>query len=136
MADNKNKPTEAQLVYERIEELKAEGTSFADAVRTVAEERGKKPNAVRANYYNHQKRLDGGAPAPRRRGRSARSEALTPERAVAQAKALLEQALSAIDSEVDAAKSEADAAQARYEELSASVAERKAELERKLEALA
>ena len=36
------KPTEAQVVYERIEELKAGGMSNADAIRAVAEERGKK----------------------------------------------------------------------------------------------
>ena len=41
----KDTKTEGQIVYERIEELKAGGASLADAVGQVAEERDKKPNA-------------------------------------------------------------------------------------------
>jgi len=131
------KKTEAEVVYERIEELTGSGTRFADAVRTVAEERGKKENAVRANYYNHKKKLDGGtSSSPRSRGRSrATAQPLSVDNALAQAKALLEEALANIDREVETARAEVDTAQARYDELVASVADRKSELETKIAAL-
>lgn len=129
----KDKKTEAQVVYERIEELEAGGSNLADAVKKVAEERGKKSGAVRANYYNHAKKLTGGGSKPRSR-RSTRA-AVTVDGAVEEAKAVLRKALDAIDGEVDAAKKDLDAAQARYDELVASIKERKAELEKKIKAL-
>lgn len=131
--------TEAQVVYERIEELKASGLSNADAIRAVAEERGKKENAVRANQHQHRQKLQAGTGAPTTRPRARRGTskpaAVTVEGAVAQARALLEQAVAAIDAEVDAAKAELNAAQARYDDLVASVKTRKAELEKKIKAL-
>lgn len=131
--------TEAQIVYERIEELIAGGLSNAEAIRRVAEERGKKENAVRANQHQHRQKLQaGGAPSrATRRGRpGAKPQELTVEGALAQARAVLEKALAGIDGEVDAAKAELDSAQARYDELVAGVKARKAELERKIKALA
>lgn len=127
------KKTEAQIVYERIEELKAGGSNLADAVKTVAEERGKKSGAVRANYYNHAKKVAGGGSKPRSR-RSTRA-AVTVDGAVDEAKAVLQKAIDNIDGEVEDAKKELAAAQARYDELVASVKERKASLERRIRAL-
>jgi hypothetical protein len=133
MAKQENK-TEAQIVYERIEELKAGGSNLADAVKTVAKERGKKAGAVRANYYNHAKKLTGGGGSKPRSRRSTRA-AITVDGAVDEAKAVLQKAIDNIDGEVQDAKTELDAAQARYDELMASVKERKASLEKRIEAL-
>ncbi|MBK8295495.1 MAG: hypothetical protein IPK93_12380 [Solirubrobacterales bacterium] len=124
------KKTTSQVVYERIEELKAGGMSNADAIRKVAEDDGKTVNAVRANVHNYKKKLDGGSTSTR-----GASKPLTVDGALAEAKKLLERALKSIDSEVDKAKVEADRAQARYEELKTSVAQKKTELEQKIRAL-
>ena len=117
--------------------LKAEGLSNVDAIRKVAEESGKKENAVRANQHQYRQKLEGGgSPGTPRRRSALKLPALTAESAVAQAKQLLEQALAAIDGEVEAAKTELDAVQAHYDELVASVKDRKEDLERKIEGLA
>jgi hypothetical protein len=55
---------------------------------------------------------------------------------LASAKASLEQALSMVDNEVEQAKSALDAAQARYDEVVAGVKDKKADIEKKLKALA
>lgn len=125
--------TEAQVVYERIEELKAAGSSNAEAVRKVAVERGKKENAVRANQHQYRQKLGSGGT---RRRRGAKASELSVDDALAQARAVLEKALAGIDAEVDAAKRELDEAQARYDAVASSVESRKAELEGKIRALA
>lgn len=132
---SKDDKPEAQSVYEDVEALKAEGMSNADAVRRVAEERGKSINAVRANIHQHRKKAGIAPPSGRRGSRGKKPAAVTVEGAVQQATAVLQQALDGIDGEVDAAKADLDAAQARYDQLVESVAERKAELERKIAAL-
>lgn len=86
------------------------------------------------------RKLEAGGGAATRRGRGRRSAgsqttAVTVEGAVAQARAVLEQALAGIDGEVDAAKAKLDAAQADYDELVASVKTRKAKPETKIKAL-
>jgi len=131
------KPGEAQIDYERIEALKVDGLSNADAIRKVAEERGKTVNAVRANQHQYRKKLGGsGAGTPRRGSRTTTPPLLNVDDVVAQARGLLEHALAAIDGEVEAAKAELDAVQVRYDELVESVKERKDELEKKIKALA
>lgn len=129
--------TEAQRVYERIEALTAEGLTNADAIRKVAEESGKKENAVRANQHQHRQKLRGGAAAPtsRGRGRMAKKAEATAGDAIAQARALLEGALAGLDRRVDDAKSALDAAQEHYDEVVASIKAEKAELEQKIKAL-
>ncbi len=130
------KITEAEKVYTELTALTEGGLSFADAVRKVAADTGKKEGAVRANYYNHKKKQDGGvATTPGRRGRP-KTEALTVDGALAQARAILEQAVVSIDAEVEAAKADMDAATGRYKALVASVKDRKADLQQKIKALA
>lgn len=129
------KITEAEKVYTELTKLTESGMSFADGVRKVAADTGKKEGAIRANYYNHKKKLDGGAaPSAAGRGRP-KAPPLTVDGALAQATAILQQALQGIDAEVEAAKGEMDAATARYEALVASVKDRKLELETKIQAL-
>lgn len=131
----KQEKTEAQIVYERIEQLKAEGVSLADAVRQVAEERGKKEGAVRTNYYRYAKNVTGGGGARKPRSRRGGRMTVTVDGAVDEAKAVLQKAIDSIDSEVEDAKRELAAAQTRYDELVASVKERKADLEKRIKAL-
>ena len=129
------KITEAEKVYSELTALTEGGLSFADAVRKVAADTGKKEGAIRANYYNHKKKLEGGATATTgRRGRP-KAQPLTVDGALAQARAILEQALQGIDREVDAAKAELEAVQARHDALVASVKDRKTELQQKIKAL-
>ncbi len=106
---------------------------MADAVRKLAKQQGKKENAVRGNYYNHRRKLEGSNRAPSRRARPAKATSV--DDAVAEARRILEQAHSAIDQEVDAAKRELDAAKSHYDVLIKSVNQRKAELQRKIAAL-
>jgi uncharacterized protein YoaH (UPF0181 family) len=122
------KVTEAQKTYDRIEELKAGGISNAEAIKKVAEESGKSENTVRANQYQHRKKLDGG-------GGSRRTRRISPENAVSQARELLTKALQAIDADVAKAEVDLKAAQERYDNAVASVADRKLELQRKIDAL-
>ncbi len=131
----KQDKTESQAVYERIEQLKADGVSLADAVRQVAQERGKKEGAVRGNYYNHAKKVAGGGGGGKPRSRRSTRAAITVDGAVDEAKGVLQKAIDSIDTEVEAAKKELAAAQARYDELVASVKERKASLEKRIKAL-
>jgi uncharacterized protein YoaH (UPF0181 family) len=132
--------TEAQVVYERIEELKREGMSNAEAIRAVTAERGKKENAVRANQHQYRQRLKatGGAavrPARSGRGRIAKSLVVSVEDTLAQARGVLEAALTEIDGEVEAAKADLGIAQARYNAVLASAQVRKAELKARLKTL-
>jgi hypothetical protein len=119
-----------QQYYEAIEALKAEGMSNADAIRAVAEQRGKPVNTIRGSLHQYKSRhLNGNGAAPRRRsGRSVEDH-------LSRARESLQAAMAVIDQEVTAAKTAAEAAQARYEQISESVAERKADIEQKLAAL-
>ena len=130
------KITQAEQTYIELDRLTSGGMSFADAVRKVAADTGKKEGAIRANFYNHKKKLEGGAPATTtgRRGRP-KAQTLTVDGALAQARAILEQALQGIDREVDAVKAELEAVQARHDALVASVKDRKTELQQKIKAL-
>lgn len=130
MADDK--PL-SQQYYEEVEALKASGVSNAEAIRQVAEKHGKKENAVRGGIHQYKSRhLDGNGTSPTRRRRATASV----EDHLAQARQSLEQALALIDKEVDDAKAALDAAQERYDAAVASVKDRKADIEKKLKALA
>lgn len=130
MADDK--PL-SQQYYEEVEALKASGVSNAEAIRQVAEKYGKKENAVRGGIHQYKSRhLDGNGTSPTRRRRATASV----EDHLAQARQSLEQALALIDKEVDDAKAALDAAQERYDAAVASVKDRKADIEKKLKALA
>lgn len=123
----------SQQYYEEVEALKASGVSNADAIRQVAEKHGKKENAVRGGIHQYKSRhLDGNGSSPTRRRRATASV----EDHLAQARQSLEQALALIDREVDDAKAALDAAQQRYDAAVASVKDRKADIEKKLKALA
>ncbi len=122
----------SQQYYEDVEALKASGTSNADAIRQVAEKYGRKENAVRGGIHQYKTRhLDGNGSSPARRRRAS----VSVEDHLAQARQSLEQALALVDREVEEAKSALDAAQARFDEVSASVKDRKADIEKKLKAL-
>lgn len=130
MADDK--PL-SQLYYEEVEALKASGVSNAEAIRQVAEKHGKKENAVRGGIHQYKSRhLDGNGTSSTRRRRATASV----EDHLAQARQSLEQALALIDNEVDDAKAALDAAQERYDAAVASVKDKKADIEKKLKALA
>lgn len=123
-------PTQQETVYRRITELTEQGSSLAEAVRQVAEETGKTENAVRALRFNYKRKLDGGG-----RGKRGKAAPLTAEQAVTEAKKLLVSALEAVDRELREAKQELETAQQNYNTLASSVGARKADLERKIEAL-
>ena len=108
----------------------------ADAVRQVAKKYSKNENAVRGGIFQYKKaHVNGGAPtATTRRGR--RTASLSVDDYVANARQALESARDLIDHEVEQAKTELDAAQARYDEVQGAVKERKADIEKKLKALA
>lgn len=130
MADDK--PL-SQQYYEEVEALKASGVSNAEAIRQVAEQHGKKENAVRGGIHQYKSRhMDGNGTSPTRRRRAT----VSVEDHLAQARQSLEQALALIDKEVDDAKAALDAAQERYDAAVASVKDRKADIEKKLKALA
>jgi hypothetical protein len=120
----------AQQYYEAIEALKSEGMSNADAIRAVAERRGKSVGTIRGSLYRYtSEHLSGDGAAPRRRsGRSVEDH-------LSRARESLEAALAVIDQEVSAAKTAVEAAQARYEQLTESVSERKTEIKQKLAVL-
>ncbi len=125
--------TQAEQTYEAINQLMEDGLSMADAVRKLAKQQGKKENAVRGNYYNQRRKVEGTNRAPSRRRRAAKTTSV--DDAVAAAKRILEQALTAIDHEIAEAKRDLDAAKARHDTLMKSVNQRKAELQRKIAAL-
>lgn len=136
MADQTdNGKTLGQQYYEAVEALKAQGVPNAEAVRQVAAQHGKQENAVRGGLHQYKSKLNGGSEGGtlRRRGRSASASV---DDLVASARQSLERAVALIDDEVAQAKAALDAAQARYDEVVSSVKERKADVERKLKALA
>lgn len=120
--------TKAQEVYEKVEALVGAGVRKADAFRQVADELRQPFNSIRGAYYTHTRSLGGTPGASRRRS----PEPVDP---VEQARIVLERAIEAIDIEVTTAKERIDEAKAEYDELRGIAAERKASLQRKLEAL-
>jgi uncharacterized protein YoaH (UPF0181 family) len=125
-----------QTYYEEVEALKSQGVSNADAVKAVAEKMGKKENAVRGGIFQYRKtHLNGDGPTTTTR-RTRRQASLSVDDYVANARQALEAARDLIDREVDEAKAALDAAQAHYDEVQASVKDRKADIEKKLKALA
>jgi hypothetical protein len=125
--------TQAEQTYEAINQLMDSGLSMANAVRKLAKQQGKKENAVRGNYYNQRRKVEGTNRAPGRRARTAKTTSV--DDAVAEARRILEQALAATDQDVDEAKRELDAAKARYDELVVSTESHKRELRKKIAAL-
>lgn len=123
----------SQQYYERAEELKADGMSNAEAVREIAEQFGKKENAVRGGINQYKRiHLDGGGSAsPKRSRRGAKSV----DDHLASARLSLEDALGLIDKEVIDAKLALDEAQSRYDAVVVAVKERKADIEGKLKVL-
>lgn len=130
--DNK---TLAQQYHEAVEALKATGMSNADAVRKVAEDFGKEVNSVRGGIHQYTKKLNGGT-VTSSTGRSRRAAVTSVEDHLANARNSVEEALLLIDREVETAKSALETAQSHFETVSAGVKERKADLEKKLRALA
>jgi hypothetical protein len=131
------KTSEAEAVYERVEELKRTGLDHAEAVRAVAEERGKKENAVRTSHYRYRVKTHATSlPRASRNGRETAAKPVSVDDAVSRARSVLEGALDAVNREASVAKEEIDAAQARYDQVLASVEERRAILEQKIAALA
>lgn len=134
MAINNMTPPKSlsQQYYEKVEALKADGLSNAEAVRRVAKEHSKKENAVRGGINQYKRiHLDGGG-SPRRGRRGSK----TVDDHLASARQSLETALGLVDKEVEDAKAALEAAQASYDEVVASVKDRKQDIERKLKALA
>src|SRR5919198_784361 len=107
--------TKAQEVYER-----------ADAFKQLAGEYGQEVNSIRGAYYAHTSTL-GGTPRSSRK----RKTVVDP---VAEALSALEEGLETVDDEVAAAKQRAEDAKAEYEHLRDTAKERKAELQKKIEA--
>jgi hypothetical protein len=133
MAEDKSM---GQTYYEEVEALKAGGTTNADAVREVANKYDKKENAVRGGIHAYKSRhVNGNTPAATPRPRRGRAN-LSVDDYLANARQAVESARDLIDQEVNEAKAALDAAQARYDEVQASVKERKADVEKKLKALA
>ena len=120
--------TKAQEVYERVEALVASGTRKADAFRQVADEFGQPFNSMRGAYYAHTRTLGTPSPNPRKRETA-------PADPIESALIVLEKAVEQIDNEVGIAKSRAEDAKAEYEHLRDTAAERKANIQAKIDAL-
>lgn len=133
MAESTDEKTLAQQYYEEVEALKADGTSNAAAIRRVAERHGKKENAVRGGLHQYKAKLSGGTSTSPRRQRVPRESV---DDLINNARQSLERAAAMIDQEVADAKAELDAAQARYDEVVSAVKERKADVTRRLKAMA
>lgn len=132
MVDQGDK-TLAQQYYERVEALKRDDMDNAEAIRRVATEFKKAENAVRGGIHQYKTKLSGGATNV---GRGRRKAASTVDDHMAIARSALGAALALIDSEVDQAKQALDAAQTHYEGVTAAVADRKRDVQKKLKALA
>ena len=117
-----DQPSKAQQIFDRVNELVAEGNSKKDAYEAVAKERDTSVNTVRGSYYRHTHPTNG----------SGSKEPADPiEAAVKPLQAALEQ----IDRDVEAAKERAEKFQAEYEQLRDSAETRKASLQHKIEVL-
>jgi hypothetical protein len=121
--------TKAEQIYDRVNQMVAEGTEKADSFRQIADETKRPFDSVRGSYYSHKKKIEGGETRPRTRRRET-----TPETALEDARAALERAVEQIDKEVETAKSRAQEAAGEYEEIRGSAEERKAEITKRLEA--
>lgn len=122
----------AEQYYDAVEELKAAGRSNADAIRDVAAKFNKTPNAVRGSLHQYKVRRGHGTSSRRR----SRSQGASVDDLVNGARDSLERALKLVDAEVAEAKAALDSAQERYEQAVAEVKTKKADLERKLKAIA
>lgn len=134
MAEATESKTLGQQYYEEVEALKAEGMTNADAIRQVAAQHDKKENAIRGGLHQYKSKLGGGETSAPRRTRTATKTSV--DDYLASARQSLESALALIDQEVAEAQAARDAAQARYDEVVSYVKERKADVEKKLKALA
>lgn len=121
--------TKAQEVYEQVEALVASGVQKADAFRQVSEQTGKPVKSLQGAYYQHTRKVNGGAT------RKARKRETTPADALADATAVLQSAIDSIDAEITTAKDRADEAKAEYEAMKASATERKTAIKAKISAL-
>ena len=124
--------TKAEQTYERIEAMKAEGQSQADALKTLAEEYGQSPDSVRGAYYTGKRQATGQVSS---QGRKRVPKETTAESAVEAAIAAMRQAVDSIEVEVAAAKNRAEQATHLYEGLKATAGERIAAIETKIAAL-
>lgn len=122
----------AQEIRERVDALVAAGTERPEAFRQLSTELGIKFDSVRGAYYSAVKAEQGGSDRPIR----TRRRETTPEDAIADARAAMERAIEAIDREVAAADERAREAKAEADALKRTAASRKAEIQKKLEALA
>ena len=126
--------TKAQEIYERVNELVAQGSKKADAFRQVAEEYTQPFNSMRGAYYAHQRALTGDTPTGPRE-RTARTRNKQPIDPVASATSILTDAITLIDEEIETASQKAEDAQAAYEQLLETAEERKTSLQAKIDAL-
>lgn len=124
-----------QQYHEAVEALKADGLSNADAIRQVAERFGKEVNAVRGGIHQYTSRHASGNGNANNR-RAGRKAPTTVEDLLGTARKALQDARDLVERELDDAKAALDAAQAHYDEVLAGTKDRKADIERKLKALA
>ena len=122
--------TKAEGIYDRVNQMVADGTDKADAFRQIADKTKRPFDSVRGSYYSHKKKIEGGETKPRTKRRETTSET-----ALEDARAALERAITSIDKEVETAKERAKEAAGEYEEIRGSAEERKAEITKRLEAL-
>jgi len=120
--------TKAQQVYDKVEALVASGVRKADAFRQVADEFGQPFNSMRGAYYAHTRTLGQSSPQSRKR------ETTTGD-PIEQATSVLTRAVESIDAEVVLAKTRVDEAKTEYEHLRDTAAERKANIQAKIDAL-
>jgi hypothetical protein len=126
----------SEIYHEEVEALKTQGVSNAEAIRQVAAAHGKKENAVRGGIHQYKARHADATTSPSTvRRTKRRAGAPTVEDHLANARRSLETALTLIDQEVNDAKAALDVAQSHYDTVSASVKDRKADIEKKLKVL-
>jgi hypothetical protein len=126
--------TKAQEIYERVNELVAQGSKKADAFREVAEEYKQPFNSMRGAYYAHQRTLTGDTPTSPRE-RTARTRNKQPIDPIASATSILSDAITLIDEEIETARQKAEDAEAAYQQLLETAEERKTTLQTKIDAL-
>jgi hypothetical protein len=128
--------TKAQEVFEKVEALVAEGVEQAEAFRRLAKEYDQPVNSLRGLYYRGRPGEQGGngGNGGSSRRRSRRRET-TPQDALSDALAVLEDAKDAIDAEVEAARERAEEAQAEYDAMAEAAPGRKAEIQARIDLL-
>lgn len=122
--------TKAQEIYERVQQLEAEGVSKTDSFKQIAQEKKLKYDSARGAYYQHKLKVEGGSRSSRTRRRTT-----TPDDALADARATLERSIEAIDREVEVAAERADESKAEYEAIRDSADDRKKAISERLESL-